>query len=96
MYTDMSSGNHFDRTWYWLLCNEPFGYWQTGAPNGKETIVSRLVTAEYFQRQCPLFFPGFEHAAARKRSSESTIALLNARTGGWLQNGTERLLFVNG
>ena len=38
-------------------CNEPFGYWQDGAPEDRPTIVSRLVTADYWIRQCGLYFP---------------------------------------
>ena len=27
-YTDISVRNNIDRQWQWMLCNEPFAYWQ--------------------------------------------------------------------
>ena len=34
IFTDTSLSNTADRQWTWLLCNEPFGFWQDGAPAG--------------------------------------------------------------
>lgn len=28
MYTDLSIDGPWDRPWFWLLCNEPFAFWQ--------------------------------------------------------------------
>lgn len=28
MFTDMAVNNTINRQWYWMLCNEPFAYWQ--------------------------------------------------------------------
>jgi hypothetical protein len=28
MYRDYTVGNPIDRQWNWMLCNEPFDYWQ--------------------------------------------------------------------
>jgi len=101
MYTDLSSNNTFNRPWFWMLCNEPFYYWQTGAPPGEPSMVSRLVTPEYFQRQCGLFFPtqdGYTFAGAHKRDNggKRTTDDLNGKTGGWLLSDTRRLAWVNG
>ncbi len=92
MYKDWSSDNKFDRPWFWMLCNEPFGYWQTGAPKTHESIVTRLMTPEYFLRQCPIYFPGFNQSEIPDKG----VSSLNNKLGGWFINGTQRLLFVNG
>lgn len=57
MYTDRAVNNSFTIQWTWMLCNEPFAYYQTGStPPGIPAIASRLMTAEYFQRQCDILF----------------------------------------
>lgn len=95
LFTDVSVDNAIDRQWQWFLCNEPFAFWQDGAPTSRNTsIVSRLVTASYWQRQCSLFFPSegnFTYGSARGLS----VADVNAYTGGWDMN-TTRVLWVNG
>lgn len=85
-----------DRQWVWMTCNEPFAYWQTGAPLDQPTIVSRLLDAKYFQRQCGLFFPevnGFTYGSANKGT---TPHALNHRTKGWKLTDTTRLTWTNG
>ena len=85
-----------DRQWVWMTCNEPFAYWQTGAPLGRASIVSRLVTAEYFQRQCDLFFPevnGFTYGSTNPEVNPQSV---NARTKGWELTNTTRLIWANG
>ena len=42
-YTDVSVANTIYRQWTWFLCNEPFAYWQDGAPADRPSIVSRLL-----------------------------------------------------
>ncbi|KAJ5935397.1 Peptidase S28 [Penicillium verhagenii] len=94
-YTDITVGNEIDRQWQWLLCNEPLFYWQDGAPSDVETIVSRTVTAAYWQRQCPLFFPtvnGYSYGSAEGK----TAADVNAYTKGWDLTSTTRLTWTNG
>ncbi|KAF6807958.1 serine carboxypeptidase S28 [Colletotrichum musicola] len=95
IYTDWTADNQFGRTWYWMTCNEPFFFWQTGAPKDRPSIVSRFVTPEYYQRQCDLFFPKqgeFTYAS----NAGKTAADLNAATGGWLFTNTTRLVWSNG
>ena len=95
IFTDWSLGNTGDRQWQWFLCNEPFGWWQDGAPAVRPSIVSRLVTAEYWQRQCALYFPPedeYTFGSARGK----TEAQVNAYTGGWYPGNTTRLLYING
>jgi hypothetical protein len=94
-YKDWTLSNSFDRQWVWMTCNEPFGYWQDGAPQDRPSIVSRLSTQEYWERQCRLFFPP-EDGVAYGLSAGRTFDALNDFTGGWNINGTQRLLFVNG
>jgi hypothetical protein len=94
-YQDWTLSNTFDRQWVWMTCNEPFGYWQDGAPNDRPSIVSRLVTQDYWERQCGLFFPP-EDGETYGLSAGRTFEALNDWTGGWLINDTTRLLFVNG
>jgi hypothetical protein len=82
MFTDHSLSNAVDRQWVWMTCNEPFGYWQSGAPKGRPSIVSRFVDEEYWVRQCGLFFPkekGFTYGLDGGRTYEA----VNKFTGGW-------------
>jgi len=95
MFTDRAVSSAFDRQWQWFLCNEPFGYWQDGAPAGRPSLVSRLVTAAYWQRQCALFFPAAAGAAPFD-ARNATEATVNAHTGGWQAADAERLLYANG
>jgi hypothetical protein len=86
-----------DRQWNWMLCNEPFDYWQDGAPRGTPTIVSRLVNAAYWQRQCALFFPtvnGYTYGSAI--SPDNNVHQANKHTGGWRLEDTTRLIWTNG
>lgn len=102
VYTDTSVGNAANRQWEWMVCNEPFGWWQSGAPTGKHTwknvttIVPSVADADYNQRQCGLFFPrvgNYTYGSARG----ATEAALNARTGGWTDTEAgKRIVYVNG
>ncbi|KAK0733165.1 serine carboxypeptidase S28-domain-containing protein [Lasiosphaeria miniovina] len=73
-----------------------FEYWQDGAPVGRPTIVSRLVTADYWRQQCNLWFPrsqggGGVGIAQGKRAND-----VNRWTGGWSATKTKRLMYANG
>ncbi|OTB00961.1 hypothetical protein M426DRAFT_266744 [Hypoxylon sp. CI-4A] len=99
MFTDHSGSNSFGRTWEWMVCNEPLFYYQTGAPINRPTVFSRLVNAEYYQRQCDLFFPqegSYTYGSALGKTSTDT----NAHTKGWdlpdYLNTTSRIFWVNG
>ncbi|KAH9907082.1 putative serine peptidase [Xylariomycetidae sp. FL2044] len=99
MYTDWTEANAFWRTWVWMTCNDPFFYYQTGAPSDRPSVFSRLVGPEYYQRQCPLFFPQegkFTYGSALGK----TAADINAHTKGWklpdYLDAESRLMFVNG
>ncbi|OIW23514.1 serine carboxypeptidase S28 [Coniochaeta ligniaria NRRL 30616] len=96
MFKDWSYQNTINRQWYWMTCNEPFYYWQSGAPKDRPSIMSRYVTAEYYQRQCDLFFPrddgNYTYGSAAGRTAET----LNSWTRGWDLTDTTRLLWVNG
>ncbi|KUJ11410.1 uncharacterized protein LY89DRAFT_624714 [Mollisia scopiformis] len=76
------------RQWQWLLCNEALGYWQTGAPTNQTTLVSRFVTAEYYQQECNFYFPGVQFGLTEDKH--------NADFEGWDVTKTDRLMFSNG
>jgi len=95
-FTDTSLSNQFNRQWEWMLCNEPFGYWQDGAPINRPTIVSRLVNAEYWVRQCSLFFPPGPESQTFGIAKGKTEAEENAYTGGWFIDNSTRLIYANG
>jgi len=92
IYHDLTPENWGNRQWNWMLCNEPFEYWQDGAPQGQPTIVSRLVNKAYWRSQCPLWFPEMTYGIAKGKSA----ATVNAHTGGWFEHNTQRLMFANG
>lgn len=99
MFTDQTGANPFDRTWVWMTCNDPFFYYQTGAPVDQSTVFSRLANAEYWQRQCELFFP-HEGKYTYGSALGKTAADINTHTRGWqlpdYLNSISRLLWVNG
>ncbi|KAI1140057.1 peptidase S28 [Hypoxylon sp. FL0543] len=99
VYTDQTVNNSFDRTWVWMTCNDPLFYYQTGAPANRPTVFSRLANAQYYQRQCDLFFPK-EGSYTYGSASGKTARTFNAHTKGWNLpkhlDKTSRLLFVNG
>ena len=97
LYTDTSLANAADRQWVWMTCNEPFGYWQDGAPTSRPSIVSRLVTADYWIQQCALYFPTGPEGQTYGIAAGKTEADVNAYTGGWdLASNSTRLIFANG
>ncbi|CAK7205803.1 hypothetical protein SEUCBS139899_008582 [Sporothrix eucalyptigena] len=97
IYTDLSVNNAVDRQWTWLLCNEPFMYWQTAAPAGKGSLVSSLVDYDYMQNTCALYFPeedGYTFGSASNIGK--TPDDVNKYTGGWSNTDTTRLIWANG
>ena len=96
IFTDMSLSNTADRQWVWMTCNEPFGYWQDGAPANRPTLVSRLVDAEYWIRQCNLYFPPGPNGEKFGINNGKTEADVNAYTGGWDITNSTRLQYTNG
>lgn len=96
MFTDTSLSNTVDRQWVWMTCNEPFGYWQDGAPSNRPTLVSRLVDANYWIRQCGLYFPPAPDGTTYGIAAGRTEAQVNAYTGGWYIDNSTRLIYANG
>ncbi|KAI5357330.1 putative peptidase S28, alpha/Beta hydrolase [Septoria linicola] len=96
LYTDTTLSNVVDRQWVWMTCNEPFGYWQDGAPAGRPSIVSRLVDADYWIRQCGLYFPPGPNGETYGIAAGRTEEQVNTYTGGWNIDNTTRLIYVNG
>ena len=62
---------------------------------GRQTVFSRLASAEYWQRQCELFFPR-EGEYTYGSNEGKTAQMLNAHTGGWQERETKRLMWING
>ncbi|PCH36001.1 peptidase S28 [Wolfiporia cocos MD-104 SS10] len=87
-YTDISV-NNADRSWMWIVCNQ-MGFFQDGAPEGDPTIVSRLVTALYNERQCTYYFPQAFSTPPTPRVNET-----NKAYDGWFVQ-SDRLFFGNG
>ncbi|TAQ90255.1 hypothetical protein B7494_g1445 [Chlorociboria aeruginascens] len=97
IFTDRTVGNGIDLQWVWMTCNEPFNYWQDGAPRGTPSIVSRLVTGDYWQRQCGLFFPTVNGYTYGSNISQNINAhQVNKHTEGWRLENTTRLIWTNG
>ncbi|KAI1264332.1 peptidase S28 [Xylariaceae sp. FL1019] len=92
IYHDLTPSNAGNRQWNWMLCDAPFEYWQDGAPENQRTLVSRLVTAEYWRSQCALWFPGKDFGFHKGKSAKS----VNKYTGGWFETNTTRLMMTNG
>jgi hypothetical protein len=92
IYHDLTLGNAGNRQWNWMLCNEPFEYWQDGAPKNRSTLVSRLVDKAYWRSQCSLWFPEPEYGIAQGKSAED----VNRYTGGWFESNVTRLMMTNG
>lgn len=69
-----------------------FEWWQTGAPLTKPTLVSRLVNADYWRKQCPLHFPNGGYALAEGKRAKD----VNHWTGGWSVTNTTRAMHTNG
>ncbi|KAK3349774.1 serine-type peptidase-like protein [Lasiosphaeria hispida] len=94
IYHDIAAANVADRQWQWMLCNEPFEYWQTAPPPSHPTLISRLLTPNYFRAQCALYFPSTPTTAVARGQRAPD---LNARTGGWAAAPhTPRVMFTNG
>lgn len=76
------------------LKRHSFKWWQTSAPEDKQTLVSRLIDPAYFEDPCAFFFPpeGEYTYGIDKGLTEDDV---NKFTGGW-DHETKRLVFVNG
>lgn len=96
IYTDLAPNNTAYRAWQWILCNEPFEYWEDGAPQNRPTIISRLLNVDYWTRQCGLYFPDGPHGETYGLRKGRTPKQVNARTGGWNMVNTTRVMHVNG
>lgn len=88
-YWTSTAVNNNARSWTWMVCNQ-VGYYQDGPPVGQPAIVSRILTPEFFERQCVNMFP-------QKFSSppQPAVAQVDQEYEGW---GVEvdRLFFANG
>ncbi|ORY63130.1 serine carboxypeptidase S28 [Pseudomassariella vexata] len=83
------------RPWQWMLCNEPFGWWQVGpGVSDGNNIVSNQMRPQHYTRRCPLYFP---------KTNDYTFGMdegfteehLNQWTKGW-DAPYEKVIFVNG
>ncbi|KAJ7678494.1 serine carboxypeptidase S28-domain-containing protein [Mycena rosella] len=88
-YTNVDPSNTY-RPWMWLICTD-LGFWQNGDPTAP-SIVSKQVTVEYWERQCPLWFPAEDGVSVPQLAP---VAHVNKLYDGWNIN-QDHLLFVNG
>lgn len=88
-WTDTSTDNK-GRSWFWTVCNE-VGYMQSAAPEGRPSLVSRMIQEAYDLRPCQLMFP----EAFGSRQARPRVELTNLLYRGW-NVLTERIIFVNG
>ncbi|KAK6950614.1 hypothetical protein Daesc_007138 [Daldinia eschscholtzii] len=79
--------------------NDNTACFDTGAPLNRSTVFSRLASADYWQRQCELFFPkegDFTYGSGLGKTASDT----NVHTKGWqlpeYLDAESRLLWVNG
>lgn len=88
LWTSTATDNYI-RSWVWIVCNQ-VGFYQDGPPITQPAIVSRILTPEYWQRQCVNFFP-------EKFSSppEPDTKQVNQDYHGWFVE-VDRLFFANG
>ncbi|KAF9023118.1 peptidase S28 [Hymenopellis radicata] len=81
------------RSWHWMVCNE-LGWFQTGAPEGHPTIISRFVDLEYFKRfTCQMYFP--KTFGDKPTSAYPAVDATNTKFGGWNAH-VDRVFFANG
>ncbi|KAI0158890.1 peptidase S28 [Pestalotiopsis sp. NC0098] len=84
-----------NRPWQWMLCNEPFGWYQNGPPESDGTnVVSAQLRPEQYARRCPLTFPK-TNGYVSGMVTGFTETHLNAYTKGW-DAPYNRVFFVNG
>ncbi|EJT99261.1 hypothetical protein DACRYDRAFT_109982 [Dacryopinax primogenitus] len=78
------------RSWQWTTCNFA-GWWEVSAPNHYPSLVSRLITPKYDERDlCQNFFP-----EAYPTLHSANVSYVNNAYGGWHMNA-DRLIFLNG
>ncbi|CEJ92884.1 hypothetical protein VHEMI08511 [[Torrubiella] hemipterigena] len=84
------------RSWDWLLCNEPFGWWQAYAKEDTTGLIPKaFTTAESISESCASMFPdenGFSYGLKLGRTEDQ----VNQKTGGWNHVNTKRLMWING
>ncbi|KAK0617504.1 serine carboxypeptidase S28-domain-containing protein [Immersiella caudata] len=105
IYTDLTVGSSGNRQWNWMLCNEPFEWWQAASPSDVvPTLTSRLVTPSYWRAQCALWFPPENDDDGGVNTTTYTYSIsqgkraadVNAYTGGWFTTNTTRVMHTNG
>jgi len=87
-WSDVSLNQDF-RSWMWIVCNQ-VGYLQDGAPIGWPSLVTRLVTPIYDERQCVQMWPDHFKSPPVPRTAQT-----NSEFDGWDLN-VNRLFIANG
>ncbi|KAG8904832.1 hypothetical protein FRB99_001088 [Tulasnella sp. 403] len=85
-YTDQTADNSL-RQWMWLDCNE-LGWWQ----RNYSSIMSSLITSEYYLRQCNHLFPNADGTPGNFNPNTTGT---NTVYGGW-NLSAQNLYVVNG
>jgi hypothetical protein len=95
-YSVLSVQNSINRQLDWLQCNDLVGGYIVGAPPNETTLVSRFTTAEFFTKQCALFFPPGPNGETFGANKGRTADTLNAYTGGWFPTNARRIIYSSG
>ncbi|EUC41985.1 hypothetical protein COCMIDRAFT_104704 [Bipolaris oryzae ATCC 44560] len=96
MYSDTRVDNSVNRQYAWLQCNDLISGYIVGAPQNETSLVSRLTTAEFFLKQCALFFPDGPNGETFGAKRAQTAHTLNEYTGGWWPKNATRIIYSSG
>jgi hypothetical protein len=96
MYSDFGVDNAVNRQYAWLQCNDLISGYIVGAPQDEISLVSRLTTAEFFLKQCALFFPDGPNGESFGARNGRTAYTLNEYTGGWWPTNSTRIIYSSG
>lgn len=84
-YTNLTS---MERPWFYQTCAH-FGYYKTAPPKGYPTLFSRILTEEYYQRKCAMYF-GRDYIPPHPNTT-----YYNNKFDGW-NISLDRIIWVNG
>ncbi|EGP88562.1 uncharacterized protein MYCGRDRAFT_40488 [Zymoseptoria tritici IPO323] len=96
MFAALSNDNRFNRQRAWLQCNDFVNGHIVGAPRNENTLVGRLTTAEFFIKQCELWFPRGPNRETFGASKGRTADTLNAYTSGQNPTKARHIIYSSG
>lgn len=112
MFRDYTVGNAIDRQWNWMLCNEPFGYWQEYVFHHSYCIASANRFGSGAPKNRPTIISRLIDSQYWQRqcalffptegkytyasANGATVERVNKYTKGWDLENTTRLIWTNG